>query len=503
MILNSPTISGSLTVTGNIISSGSITLSGSIASASYADTASFVALAQSASNAVSAQTASFANAFTVASTLTAQTLVVQTITSSVDFVTGSTRFGSILGNTHQFTGSVSITGSLSGTSATFSGSVTSDDLILTAGTLFGTGNTGFSNRLSDTTLYLQMPASGFNITDNALNTKFILSPAGAATFYSSVTAATKLSVGTSSTLSGVDMWIHSNSSTNVNVARLALTTDATGHTASDGSWIHVESTGLYIDNYENDAIIFSTNTLERMRVTPNVSSATLGSGGALKIMGTGTVSAFTELQFYTYNAPTNQPPVSIGIIKTDNGGYENGEFYIATKATNANIAPTERVRVTSAGNVGIGDAGAASQRLRTVGASNTSDDYSLVCAKLNGTSTMLIRNDNYAYIAAASWAYGSDLRMKENISDVENGLDIVLKMKPKHFDYIDGQKDNLGFIAQDIQEIIPQAVSVSNEESGMLSLKTDFLVPYLTKAIQELKTQNDALQSRIETLESK
>jgi hypothetical protein len=143
MILNSPYVSGSLTVTGNIIASGSITLSGSVASASYAasasnalaaqtasyvltaQTASFVANAQSASNAVAAQTASFANAFTVAGNLTAQTLVVQTITSSVDFVTGSTRFGSILGNTHQFTGSVSITGSL-----IVSGTMGTGDLLL-------------------------------------------------------------------------------------------------------------------------------------------------------------------------------------------------------------------------------------------------------------------------------------------------------------------------------------------------------------------------------------
>jgi hypothetical protein len=137
MILNSPTISGSLTVTGNIIASGSITLSGSVASASYADTASFVALAQSASNAVAAQTASFANAFTVASTLTAQTLVVQTITSSVDFVTGSTRFGSSLStSTHQFTGSVSITGSLA---------------VVTTGTEFQVNSTGVNlgNALTD------------------------------------------------------------------------------------------------------------------------------------------------------------------------------------------------------------------------------------------------------------------------------------------------------------------------------------------------------------------
>ena len=45
---------------------------------------------------------------TTTGTITAQTLVVQTITSSVDFVTGSTRFGSLLSNTHVFSGSVTM-----------------------------------------------------------------------------------------------------------------------------------------------------------------------------------------------------------------------------------------------------------------------------------------------------------------------------------------------------------------------------------------------------------
>jgi hypothetical protein len=83
-----------------------------------AATASYVLTAQTSSyvlNAVSASyaaTASYANNFTVAGTLTAQTIVVQTITSSTDFVTGSSRFGSTTVNTHQFTGSVTMTGSL-------------------------------------------------------------------------------------------------------------------------------------------------------------------------------------------------------------------------------------------------------------------------------------------------------------------------------------------------------------------------------------------------------
>jgi hypothetical protein len=132
-------VSGSLTVTGSLNVTGGMTGSFqgvattasyvlNAVSASFATTASYAVSASIATNAVTAShalnavsasfattavTSSFANAFTVAGTLTAQTLVVQTITSSVDFVTGSTRFGSLLANTHAFTGSVGMTGSLS------------------------------------------------------------------------------------------------------------------------------------------------------------------------------------------------------------------------------------------------------------------------------------------------------------------------------------------------------------------------------------------------------
>jgi cytoskeletal protein CcmA (bactofilin family) len=89
-------------------------------SASFASTASFV---QNAVSASFAATASSADNFTVRNTLTAQTIVVQTITSSIDFVTGSSRFGTLLSNTHQFTGSVSMTGSLTVVGAGITGSL--------------------------------------------------------------------------------------------------------------------------------------------------------------------------------------------------------------------------------------------------------------------------------------------------------------------------------------------------------------------------------------------
>ena len=78
-------------------------------SASFATNAGF---AGSSSYAQQANTASSADNFTVRGTLTATNIVVQTITSSQSTITGSTRFGSIITNTHQFTGSVLVTGSI-------------------------------------------------------------------------------------------------------------------------------------------------------------------------------------------------------------------------------------------------------------------------------------------------------------------------------------------------------------------------------------------------------
>lgn len=94
-------VSGSFArITGSLL--------GSASWANNATTSSYILNSVSASF---ASTASSADNLLVRGTLTAQTIVVQTITSSTDFVTGSSRFGSLSTNTHQFTGSVSISGS--------------------------------------------------------------------------------------------------------------------------------------------------------------------------------------------------------------------------------------------------------------------------------------------------------------------------------------------------------------------------------------------------------
>lgn len=117
MILNSPYISGSLTVTGATVLSGSVTLA---SGASISGTASLATTALTASSVSNLnQNVQVTGSLTVSSAITAQTLVVQTVTSSVVFSSGSNIFGNSSSNTQQFTGSMLVSGS-----GTFTGIVT-------------------------------------------------------------------------------------------------------------------------------------------------------------------------------------------------------------------------------------------------------------------------------------------------------------------------------------------------------------------------------------------
>jgi hypothetical protein len=90
--------------------------------------------------------------------------VVQTVTSSIVYSSGSNNFGNQSANTQTFTGSVNITGSTNITG----------NINLVSSTGFPT--VGLLNRSSDTTLYMVSPSSGFILTDSSLNTIYNATP---------------------------------------------------------------------------------------------------------------------------------------------------------------------------------------------------------------------------------------------------------------------------------------------------------------------------------------
>lgn len=81
----------------------------------------------------------------------------------------------------------------------------------------------------------------------------------------------------------------------------------------------------------------------------------------------------------------------------------------------------------------------------------------------------------------------SDARYKTNIVPSETAaLPILSQIELKSFDWIEnGEHCDIGMIAQQLREVLPELVD-ENKETGRLSIKTDKIIPYLIKAIQEL-----------------
>ena len=218
--------------------------------------------------------------------------------------------------------------------------------------------------------------------------------------------------------------------------------------------------------------------------------------------------------------------------------FDNGAtfFYGNSSLTDGNsFTLTERMRITSAGHVGIGTTSPNSD-LHV-----KSPDDSTAAYISGGTYALGIDRDqasgtNYGWylgttasntlvvydasgtgrfeVSLTSAGFISDKDQKENITDIAYGLETVKKLKPKKFKFkdvvemfeIDGEKRtlegdyNIGFIAQEMVEEVPEIVSGTDGQGNM---KIDYaaFTSVLTKAIQEQQDIIDDLKARITTLE--
>jgi hypothetical protein len=91
----------------------------------------------------------------------------------------------------------------------------------------------------------------------------------------------------------------------------------------------------------------------------------------------------------------------------------------------------------------------------------------------------------------------SDIRLKTNIKPLENSLSKVLKTQGVNFDRTDNEdKNQIGFIAQDLEKVFPELVKTDDSEEKIKSVNYQAMVAVLVEAIKEL-------EQRVLTLESK
>ena len=90
----------------------------------------------------------------------------------------------------------------------------------------------------------------------------------------------------------------------------------------------------------------------------------------------------------------------------------------------------------------------------------------------------------------------SDYRTKKNIKPLENGLDRVCKLKPVKFDWKLNNETTEGFIAHEVQDIFPEAVTGEKDGKEMQGMDYGRITPLLVAAIQELKAEIELLKSK-------
>jgi hypothetical protein len=170
------------------------------------------------------------------------------------------------------------------------------------------------------------------------------------------------------------------------------------------------------------------------------------------------------------------------------------EFYTGGYNLNGDNSTRKITSIDSLGRVKIGDTNnyaVASEKLHVIGNGRfTAVGAGAYSNDLNITSTGVLTT-----------ASSSDETFKYNINPITYGLSTILQLKPVSFQWKKGDEYDLGFIAQDAVNIIPEAVDTFWDSS--LLFRSNTIIPILTKAIQEQNALIKALEQRIINLENK
>ncbi len=125
----------------------------------------------------------------------------------------------------------------------------------------------------------------------------------------------------------------------------------------------------------------------------------------------------------------------------------------------------------------------------------------------NQYPTHIFQVSDVARSTQSTWATSSDKRVKENIKTLHHNLAQILALRPVEFDWKKNYEGNSGhksgFIAQEVEDIIPEMVSQVTEEydgkklEDFRVLNVDPLFPRLVGAIQELSGELEEQKAKV------
>ena len=336
----------------------------------------------------------------------------------------------------------------------------------------------------------------------------------------------------SSTSAGVSV---ANNSSLTNASKIVMATNGTTDTQII-SGVNGSGTYLPLSFYTNNTLAGQFDTSGNFgvgTVSPSVKFQVAGGSAStnsvMKIHNVANSNTNTGCAIQFSNDNTSYFMGQIATLRTDSNVYYSS--YMTFSYTN-NTTLTEGMRLDSSGRLLVG----------TTSSSNVDAKFAVVNAG-SGSILMQIQRggENPAYIGSdnsnifsiydsgttqrfrvtsagscqnTTGSYGSisDVKLKENIVDATPKLEKVMQLQVKNFNLkTDPDLKQIGFIAQELQQVFPSLVEQSEDEDEngektgeiTLGVKTTVLIPILVKAIQEQQTIINELKTRIEALENK
>jgi hypothetical protein len=208
-----------------------------------------------------------------------------------------------------------------------------------------------------------------------------------------------------------------------------------------------------------------------------------------------------DTQFFRNNAGTVRAMID-----------SSGNLLVGTTTSDA------RLRVNGTAVIGrfIADGGSYASDVLLLDTSGTAagTGFDLIQANAGGAGQFRVRGDGTLFAQNTTVQSISDERVKENIRDSEEGLAVIAALRPVRFDFKEGfgnnRKNQLGFIAQEIEQVFADAVDVAakeeDDDEATEPLKTvgaAALIPVLVKALQEQQQMIETLQAKVAALEGK
>ena len=321
----------------------------------------------------------------------------------------------------------------------------------------------------------------FVVATGGNNRRLTIASTGAATFSSSVTAnGLRLNGGdTTNTIyaGSASMGITAEAGYNISIGRVSDTTKALNVNTTNG----------------------------------NVGIGTSSPNATLSLYGASTA-------YMNFRNSTNQSS-NFGFVIEATGNeselwnYANG--YMRFGTNNA-----ERMRITSGGNVCIGQSSVTSSsyimnitgnagiwlKCSYVGdaayLSQGAVGYHFYAINNSGTNTFYVANNGDVRNSNNSYGAISDISLKENITDATPKLEDLLKVRIRNYNLKsdESKTKQIGVIAQELEEIFPNMISNDKQMGSDETIKTvkySVFVPMLIKAIQEQQQQIEELKALI------